>query len=50
MNAADTLEIFESLVARVQQWLPDVPDHVAWAVASRPVVMSLSYLGDPVIR
>jgi hypothetical protein len=26
------------------------PDHVAWALASRPVVLSLAYLGDPVLE
>lgn len=48
--AASTVDIFESLVARVQHWLPDLPDHIAWAVASRPVVLSLTYLGDPVLE
>jgi AcrR family transcriptional regulator len=45
-----TLALFERLVARVQAYLPDVPDHVAWALASRPFVLGLTYLGDPLLE
>jgi AcrR family transcriptional regulator len=48
--AATTVTTFETLVARVQAWLPDIPEHLAWVLASRPVVLSLGYLGDPVLE
>jgi AcrR family transcriptional regulator len=45
-----TLAIFESLVARVQHWLPEAGDHLAYVLASRPVVATLSYVDDPVLE
>jgi hypothetical protein len=42
--------VFEELVARVWGWLPGIPEHLAWVVASRPLVTSLAYLGDPVLE
>jgi AcrR family transcriptional regulator len=45
-----TVAIFEALIERVRGWLPDVPEHVAFVVVSRPILMGLGYLGDPVLE
>jgi AcrR family transcriptional regulator len=45
-----TVATFEALINRVRSWLPDIDEHLAWVVASRPVVASLGYLGDPVLE
>jgi AcrR family transcriptional regulator len=45
-----TVAVFEALIARVRSWLPDVSEHLAFVLASRPVVATLGYLGDPVLE
>ncbi len=45
-----TLATFEALITRVRQWLPDVDEHLAFVLVSRPVVTSLAYIGDPVLE
>jgi AcrR family transcriptional regulator len=45
-----TIATFEALIDRVRGWLPGIDEHLAFVVASRPVVASLSYLGDPVFE
>lgn len=45
-----TIETFEVVVARVRGWLPDISEHVAFLVASRPMVVSLAQIGDPVLE
>ena len=45
-----TIAIFEALVDATRRWLPDVSEDVAFVVASRPVVLSLGYIGDPVLE
>ncbi len=45
-----TLERFESIVAHVRRLRPDITDHVAFIVASRPVVLTLEYVGNPVFE
>lgn len=47
---ASTVTIFEALVDRVQTWLPDIGEHLAYVIASRPVVATLAYLDDPVLE
>ena len=47
---ASTLTIFEALIDRVQAWLPDIGEHLAYVLASRPVVTTLAYLDDPVLE
>ncbi len=45
-----TVRLFETLIARVRRWLPEVSEHTAFLLASRPLVSSLSHLGDPVLE
>jgi AcrR family transcriptional regulator len=45
-----TVATYEVLVARIQAFLPDVDDHVAFLLVSRPLMASLTYLGDPVLE
>jgi AcrR family transcriptional regulator len=45
-----TVATFEALIERVRGWLPDVPEHLAFVITSRPVVLSLGYLDDPVLE
>ena len=45
-----TIATFEALIAHVLAWLPDLDEHLAFVLASRPIVASLSYLGDPVFE
>jgi len=45
-----TIATYEALTARVRSWLPEVSEHLAFVLVSRPLVASLSYLGDPVLE
>lgn len=45
-----TLAIFDTLVTTVRGWLPDLSDHLAYVVTSRPFVLTLAYLGDPTLE
>ena len=45
-----TVALFESLITRVRGWLPAISEDAAFVVASRPVVMTLGYVGDPVLE
>jgi AcrR family transcriptional regulator len=45
-----TVATFEALIERVRGWLPDVPEHVVFVVVSRPILLGLGYLGDPVFE
>jgi AcrR family transcriptional regulator len=47
---SSTIATFEALINRVRGWLPAIDEHLAYVVASRPVVASLSYLDDPVFE
>jgi AcrR family transcriptional regulator len=44
-----TVATFEAVIERVRGWLPDIPEHLAFVLASRPVVLTLGYVGDPVL-
>jgi AcrR family transcriptional regulator len=48
--APSTIEVFESLVGQVRDRVPEAPAHVAWVLASRPVVLGLMYLDAPVLE
>jgi AcrR family transcriptional regulator len=43
-----TVATYEELVARVQGFVPEIDDHVAFLLVSRPLMASLTYIGDPV--
>ena len=45
-----TIATFEALIARVRQWLPDIDEHLAFVLVSRPVATSLASIGDPVLE
>lgn len=45
-----TVATFEALIARVRRWLPDVDEHVAFVAVSRPILLGLGYIGDPVLE
>jgi AcrR family transcriptional regulator len=45
-----TIATYEALIARVRRWLPDIDEHLAFVLVSRPVVTSLAYIGDPVLE
>jgi len=45
-----TVATFEALIARVRRWLPDLTEHAAFVVTSRPILLGLTYLGDPVLE
>ncbi|HEX7131938.1 MAG TPA: TetR/AcrR family transcriptional regulator [Iamia sp.] len=45
-----TVATFEALIARVRRWLPEVGDHLAFVLVSRPVIASLATIGDPVLE
>lgn len=45
-----TVATFEALIDRVQRWLPDLSDHLAFVAVSRPILLGLGYLGDPVLE
>jgi AcrR family transcriptional regulator len=44
-----TIAVFETLIDRARRWLPGASEEVAFVVVSRPVVLSLGYVGDPVL-
>jgi AcrR family transcriptional regulator len=45
-----TVGIFEALIARVRGWRPEMSEHLAFLVVSRPLLLGLGYLGDPVLE
>jgi AcrR family transcriptional regulator len=48
--APSTIATYEAMIARVQAWLPEIDDHLAFVLVSRPVMASLTYVGDPVLE
>jgi AcrR family transcriptional regulator len=45
-----TVATFEALIDRVRRWLPDLSEQLAFVAVSRPVLLGLAYLGDPVLE
>lgn len=45
-----TIAFFEALVAQVGERRPGLDGHTAFLLASRPIVQTLGYLGDPVLE
>lgn len=45
-----TIATYEALTARVHAFLPELDDHLAFVLVSRPLMFSLTYIGDPVLE
>lgn len=45
-----TIATYEAMIDRVRRWLPEVDDHLAFVLVSRPLMASLTYVGDPVLE
>lgn len=45
-----TIATYEALIARVHRFVPELDDHVAFVLVSRPLMASLTYIGDPVLE
>ena len=45
-----TVVAFEAMIRHVLAWLPDLTEEQGYVLASRPFVLGLAYVGDPVFE